>query len=409
MPTKFSLDWERKFGWNSDPFVDHIPESVDPFLAGLDDAKQGLNLFILKEKQFGLIRGAKGSGKSILTKWFTLELKNFENRIETIHLDVPPVFSEQALCKQITEPLTSFTERKKKKDSPYTFEDVLHAIGKKTKTKRCIIIFDPLDNLTREALYVAVKLFALPNVQVVATCSKEFYSNLPKTVKDQDCLSLEIKSLTPTELKDLLQKRIAFFGGKSIEPFTEKELQSLHKKTIGNPRELLKEAKEIALKKSLSLEMPKNLPRHLKKESELLTLNVGSLTLKFLPNKEQQPLWVFGAESLPTEETAETKADGDLETEDIPSEEPKGKKLSALKNKLSAHVNKFHKGVKEALLPSELEDRPGEAELGVFKSSSYTDKSGSEMELNEQLIKDLARQSRLSEKDLKTMKSKRKK
>ena len=382
MGKKFSLDWEHKFGWHGDPFQDHIPDSVEVFLVGVDAVKEKLNLFVLKSHQFGLIRGPEGSGKTMIAHWLKDALREYGEKVEVVHLEVNKNFTDPALCKLLAEPYLSYAEKHKKKDESYNFENVLDAMQNVTKKKRFIFVVDGLEKLTRDALFTSVKLFALPNVQVVATCSLEFYKSLPKTVKARDELKIELKGLTLPDIKGFLARRIEFFGGNSTEPFEDKEVQQLVKKSEGNPRVLLKEAKELALKKSLSKEMPAVLPKRpvpQKKESEARIVSVGNLRIKFLPNEVQEPVWVLGGDvpdrSVPEEEEVPFESE-EAPPEDVPAEETKVE------------------------APPPVEDKQE-----TYKKLQSSKTPRSELELNEALIQDLAAQSHLtSQKDLKTTK-----
>ncbi|MCK5346837.1 MAG: hypothetical protein KAR20_25690, partial [Candidatus Heimdallarchaeota archaeon] len=80
----------------------------------------------------------------------------------------------------------------------------------------------------------------------------------------KDTLNIKLKGFHFEDMKNLIMKRVEFFGGIGIEPFNESYLKKMHKKSEGSPSRMLNLCHNQAMELSVNPEKV----RSLKEETE---------------------------------------------------------------------------------------------------------------------------------------------
>ncbi len=260
----FAFDERLKsLGWYDFPFrIDVMPE----IFAG---EKRLLNPLTvqLRTGNIVLIEGGRGTGKSHILRWFN-DFLSASNRL------VPCLISEPLNSTILTETLMAILLEQlmiKTKVLPDRVDELarkIRAFHKQTKQRIVLLIDDGQSlALTREDSEKEEKekrktvrwlrvLSDLPAVVVyiagLTGFSKALTTIFPpiaERVTLQFSLEQEgyhgIEVLNESETVQLIRRRIEYFGGKSITPFTDEALEEIHVHTRGYPRSVLRFCENI--------------------------------------------------------------------------------------------------------------------------------------------------------------------
>ncbi len=230
-----TLNWIAALGWKANPFtIRTIP--TYRYFVGQEAARQAINLFFIRERRFGTIRGASGSGKTMLLQWTAEELAPYADKYDVHLLDASRPLPEQLL---------SLTDRyqglfaKFKGHSP---SDVIQFLKARTKRK-LVLLVDNADNLGSLGAYIHALFDDLEAVVLLAGKNPESFA--------EDLLHIELAPLQPSHAIQLLERRIAHVGGKGIAPFTVGELEEWWPQANANVASYLHKVQEHAVHKAL--------------------------------------------------------------------------------------------------------------------------------------------------------------
>ena len=249
MAGDFVLDWEKALGFKSDPFADKVLEPASQFLVNRIDEKEKVNWFFIKGYFYGRIVGEHGVGKTTFLKWLEERLNRY-NKIHCVYINAA-VFREQInIPYQILSPLLTFYERHWSKPHQKVVNfDYVGFIKRKLGQRSVALLVDNAHNLTDRNLELLKSLReeGLKLQVIVATTQPEFEkSRLSELGSDE--LNITLRRLTFEESKELIRKRVAFFGGSGIEPFREETLRELYDKADKNPRQYLHLCRDEAIR-----------------------------------------------------------------------------------------------------------------------------------------------------------------
>jgi len=279
------MDWYRAFGWHSNPFEDEILEPIEDFIVGQEQIRQKINYFLIENHRFGTISAEAGNGKTFLLTWLRKQLEKHRNKvIADYFVGGDKDFIENAVWRLLT--LKEKTYVKSFVDSPlrkgigflrskirtpghslfdlfaiirqkeYTADDlskVLDFIKERAKKTHLVILIDDIEFLgKRNLLFLRMLLFHHFKIQIIVAGSA---SGIEKTgVKkfgEKDQLGIKLKPLDFDDFKELVSKRITYYGGRGLYPFTDDQLKKLYDKGNRNIKRVLNLCADRAIKLAL--------------------------------------------------------------------------------------------------------------------------------------------------------------
>jgi len=199
-----------------------------------------LQYCLMNKKEFALITGDVGSGKSILINSFLENIEDIEEGILLIKITNPPTDLID-LFKLLAISL-EFSEVDNKADFINQFEKFLQEIQR--NHKRLLIIIDEAHKLTPDQLE---ELRLLVNMTSIEKESITFFflgqNKLNQILLTDKCLALRsriafhyhIKPLTREETENYIAFRLLIAGG-DIKIFSRHALGKIHELSDGNPR-----------------------------------------------------------------------------------------------------------------------------------------------------------------------------
>ncbi len=271
----FVLDWNSIFGWWGDPFQEKVLEPIEEFFIEEIKKKNKINLFILKTHRFGTITGDEGSGKSILLKWIREELDHHKKKLAICFIPDPRKSSGSYFIKDLIRPVTGTCQRVFKR--PYekiSKDSIVQYVSMKIKDKTLFILIDDAEKLTKYQVEILNNLLQSQlSIQILVAGEKDFIKNTHLGTNEKDMLKISLKTLSFEHTEKMILKRITYFGGEKIFPFTQKALKKLYDKAKGNPKKLLNLCHERSMQLSLKhreklIKMRKELERKRKEEEK---------------------------------------------------------------------------------------------------------------------------------------------
>ncbi len=249
----FVLDWQKKLGYKSDPFVEEPLARVHDYFVGRDEEREKLNLFIIKQHAYGILQGGKGVGKTSLLRWLHETLQAYKVPslfIEKRLLSTPKLFTNALL-----EHALNVLEKKVSKPHEKLQGDELQDfLAEKLAKRRLVLLIDDANDLSAESVKLLKKLLSSSHeVQVILA--------LERTLKaheelGEDELAIVLDDLDPDALVQLLARRIGLAQGRGTFPFDDDELDTLIGKAKRNPSRLLALARDRAIELSLKVKAP---------------------------------------------------------------------------------------------------------------------------------------------------------
>ncbi len=229
----FTLDWVSSLGWSANPFeIEGYP------IAGMEDERQKINLFFIKKKRFGIIKGHSGSGKTTLIMWLKKELARYKN-IVVRAFNAHQAASANDFRILLADTFRGFLGRGK----PISNSDLQDLIHKK-QNGRLVLLIDDAHALPAGAVDTINAVLEL-EATVLLSASEKISG-----VNASDDLDLILEKRDVSDYMRILKQRIESVGGSGIFPFTKKDVQSMAKKA-GNTREFLSLAMDYAIHLSL--------------------------------------------------------------------------------------------------------------------------------------------------------------
>lgn len=231
--SSFTLDWVSALGWNDNPLaLRGFP------IAGMEEERQQINLFFIKSKKFGLIKGKEGLGKSTLLFWLKKELDGYKD-LDAHLISGKHAESDEQLRIQLADAYRGMFGR----DKPLSTHELIELIEKKCK-KRYVLLIDDADELPDGSDDILKALLELDS-SIVATVQDKLS---PMPGKDE--LGLTLKKRSEEDYERILVSRIESVGGHGMRPFGEKQLKTMYK-AASNTKEFLQMAAEVAINLAL--------------------------------------------------------------------------------------------------------------------------------------------------------------
>ena len=279
------MEWYRVFGWHSSPFEDEVLEPIENFIVGHDKERERINYFLIENKRFGTISGESGNGKTMLLTWLRKQLEKYPDRviadffvgsdndfIENVVWSVL-TFGERAYVRGIVDsPLRAgaqFIRRKlqrkraslievfecirKKQHRAEDIQDLLRFVKGRCGKRNLVILIDDVGFMSQHNLtFLKALLYEDFPVQIIAAgTSNGIERSQVKKFGEKDSLHIRLRALPDDEFKELISKRIAYYGGKGTHPLSESELHKLYEKGNRNIKRALNLCADATIKLAL--------------------------------------------------------------------------------------------------------------------------------------------------------------
>jgi len=286
MPTKKELimDWFRVFGWHSSPFEDEILQPVENFIVGHNREREKINYFLIESKRFGTLTAESGNGKTMLLTWLRKELQKYPNRviadyfvgsnkdfIEDIIWSLLKMKEKMYVKTVMDSPLkkgVSYWRRKTGRlggvfdlmnivrKSRYRADEmhyILSFIKKRSQEKHLVVLIDDIGFMShRNLLFLKMLLYNEFPLQIIAAgTASGIEKSKVKSFKEKDNLHIKLKPLSEDEFRELISRRIQYYGGHDIYPFNESKLGKIYEKGNRNIKRALNLCADAAIKMAL--------------------------------------------------------------------------------------------------------------------------------------------------------------
>ena len=242
----FVLDWQKRLGYKTDPFVDLPQGKTADFFVDREAERAALNLFVVKQSRFGLLQGSQSSGKTTLLRWVEEQLRGGQVRALLLDGSVGYDAFLDATISATLNPLEKRLLKPQAKVVKAAREDFLiHRIA----DKQFIILVDNAQGLEKESKALLKR--------ILASCAgAQLIFAVERALKEheeygEDALGLTLEEMDNDALIALLRQRIALVGGDGTYPFDEEACKRLIATSKRNPRKLLVLAREQAIEISV--------------------------------------------------------------------------------------------------------------------------------------------------------------
>jgi len=238
------MDYERQlksFKWNSNPFTFQITPSI---FVGYAKELNEIATGIQSGSKFSLLLGPTGSGKTTMLKF--LEQRFSGTRI--IYISKPPRDAKDwvTVFERITKKRLSL---RKKRINLYNLNE---HINKALKSQRLLLFVDECHEASTESLeWLRALADQVQNISVVLAGLPVFESTMKsnlETFMRRVVSRVELGSLTKSETRELIKRRIEMAGGEDIRPFSHNIIDYVYDRTGGFPREVLRVCNELSIK-----------------------------------------------------------------------------------------------------------------------------------------------------------------
>lgn len=255
---EFVLEWEAALGYKENPFKIEIMSPVSKYIANLESEKERANLFVITNKKFGTVTGEEGAGKTIFLMWLEEQLQKFKHKIVVNYIDWSEAKTNIRLVRELFRPSSGFKAFSDKELDGIDTENFDVKLKEELGNKKYVLLIDNLQKFTKERFLFLDKLITM-NTQIIITGGKELSGSLDsirswldgRGIHLKDELNVRLDEISLTGTKEMIAKRIAKAGGKSLYPFDEELLKSIWLKAKKNPKRIIELCHDYAIELSV--------------------------------------------------------------------------------------------------------------------------------------------------------------
>jgi len=267
-----------KWGWKENPFV----LKIDPKLfTGYEEQVKAALRHIENKHKIALITGATGSGKTTFLKWLEMQYEPAR-----LYISKPPEKADEFVPLFIDIFGYSLIERLLRRK--VNLLNLHMYINKKLKGNHMVFLIDEAHETSREVLeWLRVLTDQINSISLVMAGMPVLEQKLKRELETFDqriTTRIALTSLSESETRELIKKRIEAAGGVGITPFTDSAISKIYQRTGGFPREILKLCDRLvnsALEKNMDIIDESLFEEH--KEIEVPKVKVEEPVVTFMP------------------------------------------------------------------------------------------------------------------------------
>ena len=274
------------FGWEDNPFTFNImPELFVGYSREVDGILHSVNM----GNKFSLLLGPTGSGKTTMLMMLIDKFQNYEH---VIYIPKPP--KEPSDWVRVFNRFTKqgFLKSLLSRGNDITLYTLSETLSRKLNGSKCVLFVDEAHESSVESLEwlrtitdqtdgLSIVLAGLPVFEGMLKGKLETFLRRINT-------KVELSTLTKSETRELVKKRIESKGGEDIRPFTSESMEYIYERTGGFPREVLRHCNEMsqkAVKKGIT-----TIDLDFLKEIETPESRVSLETISELPERQRTVL-----------------------------------------------------------------------------------------------------------------------
>jgi type II secretory pathway predicted ATPase ExeA len=291
------------FKWEFNPFSFRIiPELFVGHEAEINRIVGGVS----NGSKYSLVLGPTGSGKTTMLKKLYNKFHEQGQFRHIFYLSKPP--KDPVDWIMVTEGITSkgllsfIFSGHRKGINLYNLSD---EVNKKLDGSRCLMLIDECHEASLDSLeWLRALTDQIDNLYIILAGLPVFEKILKgnlETFMRRITMNVELTNLTKMETREMIKKRIEFYGGNDINPFTHNTLDFIYEQSGGFPREVLRLCDELtqkAIEKNIS-----TIDLDFLKESDVSKGRVSLDTVSTLPDKQKMIIDVLsrGGDMTPNE------------------------------------------------------------------------------------------------------------
>jgi len=237
-------DGFESFGWGGNPFTFNImPELFVGYNKEVDSILHSVNM----GNKFSLLLGPTGSGKTTMLMMLMTKFQNYEH---VVYIPKPPKDPTEwvTVFGKFTRP--GFPKSIFSKSNGVTLYNLSETLNKKLDGSKCVLFVDEAHEASTESLeWLRTITDQTTGLSIVLAGLPVFEGTLKdslETFLKRMNARVELSTLTKSETRELIKKRIESRGGDDIKPFTPDSVGYIYERTGGFPREVIRLCNETA-------------------------------------------------------------------------------------------------------------------------------------------------------------------
>lgn len=242
------------FSWESNPFTFQI---IPDIFVGYENETNSLVNGLQSGNKFSLILGPTGSGKTTMIKSLMSRLSREYDHV--LYLPKPP--REQGDWVSVFYEFTGhgFLRSLLSRGNGVNIYNLSDVVNKRLGDKSMLMFIDECQESSTESMeWLRALTDHIENLHIIMAGLPVFENELRSSLESllrRVGTRVELTTLTKTETREFIKKRISRTGGDDIKPFTGGTIDYIYQRTGGFPREVLRVCSELvgeAVEKNIS-------------------------------------------------------------------------------------------------------------------------------------------------------------